>query len=164
MNWTNTDIINFFYFLSFKKHTHRGWARQMCPCLCWIIKENNSGMDLHTARLSDASLLFRRRIPLTPFMYDQVAPIYWIMKQVIKVTDVRPSILSGLHFNAAIRLLSPNLAHQMASFTVNWHCAVYWAKIEEHFTSSTFGFTQLIWHWRCQHKMYFPNLHRFLHT
>lgn len=69
------------------------------------------------------------------------------MKQVIKVTDVQPSILPDLLFNAAIRLLCPNLAHQMASFMANWHCAVYWAKIEEFFTSSTFGFTQLIWQW-----------------
>lgn len=63
------------------------------------------------------------------------------MKQVIKVTDVPPSILPGRLFNAAIRLLCPNLAHQMASFMVNWQYAVYWAEIEDHFTSSAFGFT-----------------------
>lgn len=97
-------------------------------------------------------------------MYDQVAPVYWIMKQVIKVTDVQPSILPGPLYNAAIRLLCPNLAHQMASFMVNWHCAVYRAKIEEHFTSSTFRVTQLIWQWHWQHEMYFLNLHlSFLH-
>lgn len=65
-------------------------------------------------------LLNRPHIPLTPFMYDQLAPVHWIMKQVIKVSDARPSILPSLPFNAAIRLLCPNLAHQMASFTVNW--------------------------------------------
>ena len=35
MNRTNIDIINFFYFLSFKKRTHSRWARQMCPCRHW---------------------------------------------------------------------------------------------------------------------------------
>lgn len=60
------------------------------------------------------------------------------MKQVIKVTDVRPFILSGLLFNTAIRFLCPNLAHQMASFTLNGLGAVYWGEIEGYFTSSTF--------------------------
>lgn len=50
-------------------------------------------------------------------MFDQMAPVHGIMKQVIKVTDVWPFILPGLLFNATIRLLCPNLAHQMASFT-----------------------------------------------
>lgn len=164
MNWTDTDIIFFFYFLSFKKSAHRGWARQMCPCCRWKNKREyiwtgHTQLDSRTSHSSSAP-----QIPLTPFMYDQVAPVYWIMKQVIKVTDVRPSILPGPLYNAAIRLLCPNLAHQMASFMVNWHCAVYRAKIEEHFTSSTFRFTQLIWQWQWQHKMYFLNLHlSFLH-
>lgn len=85
--------------------------------------------------------------PIDTLHVDQVAPIHWIMKQVIKVTDVQPSILTGLLFNVAIRLLCPNLAHQMASFMVDRHGAVYWVKIEQHFTSSTFGFKRLMWHW-----------------
>lgn len=144
MNQSNTDAIHFFYSLSLKKSTHAGWGRQMHFCLDQEEKKGKSG-DLTctdpTVQPSQPSLDPRSHWHLSCMTRWSFS--HWIMKQVIKVTDVWPFILPGLLFNAAIRFLCPNLAHQMASFTVNWRCAVYWGEIAGHFTSSTFGFKHL---------------------
>lgn len=144
MNQSNTDAIHFFYSLSLKKkHTHG--VRETNALLPRPGKKKGKSRDWTctdpAVSASQPSLDPRSHWHLSCMTRWSFS--HWIMKQVIKVTDVWPFILPGLLFNAAIRFLCPNLAHQMASFKVNWRCAVYWGEIEGHFTSSTFGFKHL---------------------